>query len=124
MEEQVKDQKTGKLYLCATPIGNLDDITLRVLNTLKEVDLIAAEDTRHSIKLLNHFNIKTPMTSYHEYNKVDKARYLVEQMKNGVSIALITDAGTPGISDPGEDSAMRREYRLHLCPGLRPALRL
>ena len=75
MEEQVKDQKTGKLYLCATPIGNLDDITLRVLNTLKEVDLIAAEDTRHSIKLLNHFNIKTPMTSYHEYNKVDKARY-------------------------------------------------
>ena len=103
MEEQVKDQKTGKLYLCATPIGNLDDITLRVLNTLKEVDLIAAEDTRHSIKLLNHFNIKTPMTSYHEYNKVDKARYLVEQMKNGVSIALITDAGTPGISDPGEE---------------------
>lgn len=99
----MENQKTGKLYLCATPIGNLDDITLRVLNTLKEVDLIAAEDTRHSIKLLNHFNIKTPMTSYHEYNKVDKARYLVEQMKNGVSVALITDAGTPGISDPGEE---------------------
>ena len=93
----------GKLYLCATPIGNLDDITLRVLNTLKEVDLIAAEDTRHSIKLLNHFNIKTPMTSYHEFNKVEKARYLVDKMKEGVNVALITDAGTPGISDPGEE---------------------
>lgn len=94
---------TGKLYLCATPIGNLEDITFRVLRTLKEVDLIAAEDTRHSIKLLNHFDIKTPMTSYHEYNKVDKARYLVDQMESGVTIALITDAGTPGISDPGEE---------------------
>ncbi len=94
---------TGKLYLCATPIGNLEDITLRVLNTLKTVDLIAAEDTRHSIKLLNHFGIKTPMTSYHEYNKVEKARYLVEQMEKGLSVALITDAGTPGISDPGEE---------------------
>lgn len=97
------EEKKGMLYLCATPIGNLDDITLRVLNTLKEVDLIAAEDTRHSIKLLNHFDIKTPMTSYHEYNKVEKARYLVQQMREGVSIALITDAGTPGISDPGEE---------------------
>ena len=93
----------GKLYLCATPIGNLDDITLRVLNTLKTVDLIAAEDTRHSIKLLNHFDIKTPMTSYHEYNKIDKARYLVDKMKEGLNVALITDAGTPGISDPGEE---------------------
>lgn len=93
----------GKLYLCATPIGNLDDITLRVLNTLKEVDLIAAEDTRHSIKLLNHFDIKTPMTSYHEYNKIDKAKYLVGQMQQGINLALITDAGTPGISDPGEE---------------------
>lgn len=93
----------GKLYLCATPIGNLDDITLRVLNTLKEVDLIAAEDTRHSIKLLNHFDIKTPMTSYHEFNKVEKARYLVEKMREGTNVALITDAGTPGISDPGEE---------------------
>lgn len=93
----------GKLYLCATPIGNLDDITLRVLHTLKEVDLIAAEDTRHSIKLLNHFDIRTPMTSYHEFNKIDKARYLVEQMKQGLDIALVTDAGTPGISDPGEE---------------------
>ncbi len=93
----------GILYLCATPIGNLEDITFRVLKTLKEVDLIAAEDTRHSIKLLNHFDIKTPMTSYHEYNKIDKARYLVDQMRKGVNIALITDAGTPGISDPGEE---------------------
>ncbi|MBP3927514.1 MAG: 16S rRNA (cytidine(1402)-2'-O)-methyltransferase [Clostridium sp.] len=93
----------GKLYLCATPIGNLDDITFRVLETLKTVDLIAAEDTRHSIKLLNHFHIKTPMTSYHEYNKVEKARVLVEKMKEGTNIALITDAGTPGISDPGEE---------------------
>lgn len=93
----------GKLYLCATPIGNLEDITFRVLNTLKEVDLIAAEDTRHSIKLLNHFDIKTPMTSYHEFNKVEKAKHLVEKMKEGTNIALITDAGTPGISDPGEE---------------------
>lgn len=93
----------GKLYLCATPIGNLEDITFRVLRILKEVDLIGAEDTRHSIKLLNHFEIKTPMTSYHEYNKVDKAKYLVNEMLNGKNIALITDAGTPGISDPGEE---------------------
>jgi len=93
----------GKLYLCATPIGNLEDITFRVIRTLKEVDLIAAEDTRHSIKLLNHFEIKTPMTSYHEFNKIDKGRYLIEQLQQGVNIALITDAGTPGISDPGEE---------------------
>jgi len=93
----------GKLYLCATPIGNLEDITFRVLRTLKEVDLIAAEDTRNSIKLLNHFEIKTPMTSYHEYNKIDKAYQLVDKMREGKNIALITDAGTPGISDPGED---------------------
>ncbi len=93
----------GKLYLCATPIGNLEDITFRVLRTLKEVDLIAAEDTRNSIKLLNHFEIKTPMTSYHEFNKIDKAYQLVEKLREGKNIALITDAGTPGISDPGED---------------------
>jgi 16S rRNA (cytidine1402-2'-O)-methyltransferase len=97
----------GKLYLCATPIGNLDDITLRVLQTLKTVDLIAAEDTRHSIKLLNHFGIKTPMTSYHEYNKVDKAVELIDKMKAGTAVALITDAGTPGISDPGEELVKR-----------------
>lgn len=99
----MEENNCGKLYLCATPIGNLEDITLRVLNTLKDVDLIAAEDTRHSIKLLNHFEIKTPMTSYHEFNKTSKAKYLVEQMQQGVNIALITDAGTPGISDPGEE---------------------
>ena len=93
----------GKLYLCATPIGNLDDITYRVLETLKSVDLIAAEDTRNSIKLLNHFDIHVPMTSYHEFNKIDKAKYLVNQMLDGTNIALITDAGTPGISDPGEE---------------------
>lgn len=96
---------SGKLYLCATPIGNLEDITLRVLRTLKEVDLIAAEDTRNSIKLLNHFDIKTPMTSYHEYNKIDKAYVLISKMQEGQNIALITDAGTPGISDPGEELA-------------------
>ena len=94
---------SGMLYLCATPIGNLEDITYRVLRILKEVDLIAAEDTRNSIKLLNHFEIKTPMTSYHEYNKYEKGRYLIEQMHEGKNIALITDAGTPGISDPGEE---------------------
>lgn len=93
----------GTLYLCATPIGNLEDITFRVLRTLKEVDLIAAEDTRNSIKLLNHFEIRTPMTSYHEYNKIEKGRELIERLKAGNSIALITDAGTPGISDPGEE---------------------
>lgn len=93
----------GTLYLCATPIGNLEDITYRVLRTLKEVDLIAAEDTRNSIKLLNHFDIQTPMTSYHEFNKIDKAYQLVGKLKEGKNIALITDAGTPGISDPGED---------------------
>ena len=92
----------GTLYLCATPIGNLEDITLRVLRILKEVDLIAAEDTRNSIKLLNHFEIKTPMTSYHEFNKVEKGPVLIEQLQEGKNIALITDAGTPAISDPGE----------------------
>lgn len=94
---------TGTLYLCATPIGNLEDITLRVLRTLKEVDLIAAEDTRNSIRLLNYFEIRTPMTSYHEFNKIEKAYQLIEKLKEGKNIALITDAGTPGISDPGED---------------------
>ncbi len=93
----------GKLYLCATPIGNLEDMTYRVVRTLQEVDLIAAEDTRNSIKLLNHFEIKTPMTSYHEYNKIEKGRKLVEKLESGMNVALITDAGTPGISDPGEE---------------------
>ena len=93
----------GKLYLCATPIGNLEDMTFRAIRILQEVDLIAAEDTRNSIKLLNHFEIHTPMTSYHEYNKYDKGRELVQKLLAGTNIALITDAGTPGISDPGEE---------------------
>ena len=94
---------SGILYLCATPIGNLEDMTFRVIRTLKEADLIAAEDTRNSIRLLNHFEIRTPMTSYHEYNKFEKGRKLVEKLLDGQNIALITDAGTPGISDPGEE---------------------
>ena len=92
----------GMLYLCATPIGNLEDMTFRVLETLQSVDIIAAEDTRNSIKLLNHFQIKTPMISYHEYNKVEKAHYLIGLMQEGKNVALITDACTPAISDPGE----------------------
>lgn len=94
---------SGTLYLCATPIGNLEDITLRVLNLLENCDLIAAEDTRHTLKLLNHFNISTPMTSYHDHNRMSKGPYLIEKLKSGVNIALVTDAGMPGISDPGED---------------------
>ncbi|MCD8009574.1 MAG: 16S rRNA (cytidine(1402)-2'-O)-methyltransferase [Lachnospiraceae bacterium] len=94
---------SGRLYLCATPIGNLEDITLRVLNTLRDVDLIAAEDTRHSRILLEHYEITTPLTSYHEHNKYEKAEILVEKMQRGMQIALITDAGTPAISDPGEE---------------------
>lgn len=93
----------GILYLCATPIGNLEDMTFRAVRVLKEVDLIAAEDTRNSIKLLNHFEIKTPMTSYHEYNKIEKGHKIADMLLDGKDIALITDAGTPGISDPGEE---------------------
>ena len=93
----------GTLFLCATPIGNLEDMTFRAVRILKEVDMIAAEDTRNSIKLLNHFEIRTPMTSYHEYNKIEKGHKLVEMLLDGKDIALITDAGTPGISDPGEE---------------------
>ena len=93
----------GTLYLCATPIGNLEDMTFRAVRILKEVDVIAAEDTRNSVKLLNHFDIHTPMTSYHEFNKIDKGQYLVKRLLEGKNIALITDAGMPGISDPGEE---------------------
>ena len=92
----------GRLVLCATPIGNLGDMTPRVIEVLQSADLIAAEDTRNSIKLLNHFDIHTPMTSYHEFNKVEKAKELVDKMLSGIEVALITDAGTPAISDPGE----------------------
>lgn len=102
-EKNVKKDGPGMLYLCATPIGNLEDITYRVLRVLSEADLIAAEDTRNSIKLLNHFEIKTPMTSYHEFNKYDKAKVLVDKILGGMDVAVITDAGTPGISDPGEE---------------------
>ncbi|MEG1880073.1 MAG: 16S rRNA (cytidine(1402)-2'-O)-methyltransferase, partial [Oscillospiraceae bacterium] len=93
----------GKLYLCPTPIGNLGDITMRTLETLRTVDLIAAEDTRVSMKILNHFEITKPITSYYEHNKRDKGPYLIEKLKSGLSVAIITDAGMPGISDPGED---------------------
>lgn len=95
--------ETGILYLCATPIGNLEDMTFRAVRILKEADLIAAEDTRNSIRLLNHFDIHTPMTSYHEYNRIEKGRVLVTELLEGRNIVLITDAGMPGISDPGED---------------------
>lgn len=98
-----KNKEAGELFLCATPIGNLEDMPVRAVRIMKEADLIAAEDTRNSIKLINHFEIDTPMTSYHEYNKVDKAKVLVDKMLAGQTVALITDAGTPGISDPGEE---------------------
>lgn len=96
------NDRTGTLYICATPIGNLKDMSPRVTQTLRDVDLIAAEDTRNSIRLLNAFDIDTPMTSYHEYNRLEKGRTLIDKLKSGMDIALITDAGTPAISDPGE----------------------
>lgn len=99
----MKQDMTGTLYLCATPIGNLEDITLRTLKLLESVDVIAAEDTRNTLKLLNRYEIKTPMTSYHEHNKMGKGPFLVEKLLNGENIALVTDAGMPGISDPGAD---------------------
>lgn len=111
---------SGMLYLCATPIGNLEDMSYRAIRTLQEVDLIAAEDTRNSIKLLNHFEIKTPMTSYHEFNKYDKADYLVQKLNEGMNIAVITDAGTPGISDPGEElvkKALEAGIKVTTIPG-------
>lgn len=110
----------GTLYVCATPIGNLEDITVRVINTLKDVELIAAEDTRHTLKLLNHFGINTPMTSYHEHNKIEKARKLVEKLLEGSNIAIVTDAGTPAISDPGEElvkQAVAAGIRVTSLPG-------
>ena len=100
--DNINETTAGTLYLCATPIGNLGDITERVLRTLEEVDLIAAEDTRNTLRLLNHFGIKKPLTSYHEYNKFAKAEELITKLRNGQNIAVVTDAGTPAISDPGE----------------------
>lgn len=111
---------SGILYLCATPIGNLGDMTPRVVETLGQVDLIAAEDTRNSIRLLNHFQIRTPMTSYHEYNKVEKAYTLIAKLKEGQDIALVTDAGTPAVSDPGEvlvQMCMQEGIRVTSLPG-------
>lgn len=110
----------GKLYLVATPIGNLQDITLRALTTLKEVDLIAAEDTRQTIKLLNHFEIKKPLVSYYEHNKIVKGNYLIDQLEAGKNIALVSDAGSPGISDPGEDLvrlAIENNVEVTMIPG-------
>lgn len=110
----------GKLYICPTPIGNLEDITLRTLRILKEVDLIAAEDTRHTIKLLNHYEIKKPLTSYHEHNIKEKGIELIESLKTGMSIALVSDAGMPGISDPGEELirlAIYEDIQIIVLPG-------
>lgn len=114
------NEKEGTLYLCATPIGNLADISERVLETLKSVDIIAAEDTRNSIKLLNHYGIKAKLTSYHEHNRYDKAQELIRKMKDGADIALITDAGTPAISDPGQvfaDMCHKEGIRVTSLPG-------
>ncbi|CEN80610.1 16S rRNA (cytidine(1402)-2'-O)-methyltransferase [Paraclostridium sordellii] len=111
---------SGKLYVCGTPIGNLEDITYRTLKVLNEVDLIAAEDTRHSIKLLNHFEISKPLTSYHEHNKENKGGYLINKLLSGENIALISDAGMPGISDPGEEiikQAIENDIEVVVLPG-------
>ncbi len=113
-------KKEGTLYICPTPIGNLDDITIRALNTLKKVDLIAAEDTRRTVKLLNHFNIKCSLTSYHEHNAKEKGEFLINKLLKGVDIALVSDAGMPGISDPGEDLvklAVENEIDIEALPG-------
>lgn len=110
----------GILYLVATPIGNLDDISFRALNTLREVDMIACEDTRHSMKLFNHFNISKPLTSYHEHNKQEKGEYIIQKILSGENVALVTDAGTPAISDPGEDlvkKCIENNIRVVSVPG-------
>ena len=112
--------KEGALYLCATPIGNLEDITLRVLRILREADLIAAEDTRRARKLLSHYDIHTPVTSYHQHNRKRKGEYLLKLLAEGRQIALVTDAGMPGISDPGADlaaEAINRRIRVIPLPG-------
>lgn len=119
-KEHKDEHTTGTLYLCATPIGNLDDITIRVLNTLRSVDLIAAEDTRNTLKLLNHYDIRRPLTSYHEHNKYEKADVLISHLLRGEDIAVVTDAGTPAISDPGEVIAakcMEHGIRVTSLPG-------
>lgn len=111
---------SGKLYICPTPIGNLEDMTYRSIRILNEVDLIAAEDTRHSIKLLNHFDISKPLTSYHDHNKDSKGGYLINKLLDGENIALVSDAGMPGISDPGEDiirQAIENNIEIEVLPG-------
>ena len=111
---------SGKLYICPTPIGNLEDMTYRTIRILNEVDLIAAEDTRHSLKLLNHFEISKPLTSYHEHNKDSKGGYLINKLLDGENIALISDAGMPGISDPGEEiikEAIENNIEIEVLPG-------
>lgn len=115
----------GTLYVCATPIGNLGDITLRVLDILRQVDLIAAEDTRHSLKLLQHYQIKTPLTSYHEHNEKGKAQTLLQRLEEGANIALISDAGMPGISDPGAEiiqACLQANVKVDVLPGPNAAL--
>lgn len=110
----------GTLYIVSTPIGNLEDITFRALRILREVEIVAAEDTRRSIKIFNHFNISTKLVSYHEHNKIEKGRFLIEQLENGKNIALVCDAGTPGISDPGEDIvkfAIQKNIKITVIPG-------
>lgn len=121
----MKDEDAGVIYFCATPIGNLEDITLRVLRILQEVDVIAAEDTRHSIKLLNHFEIKTPLTSYHKHNELEKAEQIVKWARDGKSIAIVSDAGMPGISDPGQiliKKCIEEDIAFTLLPGANAAL--
>ncbi|MGV2643686.1 16S rRNA (cytidine(1402)-2'-O)-methyltransferase, partial [Clostridium perfringens] len=110
----------GKLYLVPTPIGNLKDITLRALEVLENADIIAAEDTRQSLKLLNHFNIKKSLFSYHKHNEQGKSEDIINRLKDGMNIALITDAGTPGISDPGSvigEKCIEQEIEFEVLPG-------
>lgn len=117
--------KTGILYIVATPIGNIEDITLRALRILKEVDIIAAEDTRHTLKLLNYYEIKKRLVSYHEHNRIKQGKYLIEQLLEGNDIALVSDAGTPGISDPGEDIiklAIEANINITVVPGATAAI--